>query len=249
VRLAKKNARSELSISREEWRRHAAADSSVLDTSPIFSLENQPYLVPRVHASQVSVQDFIQRFERPRKPVIIQGLLGEWPASAAWTPEKLLQKFPDTRFKVGSDDDGYPVRMKLKHYLMYISDAVHSQDDSPLYIFDGAFTEKRCARHMKQVCLAMRCYTAALTPTLPLLCNERGGSASTVAALNIEPWCNIYCLYSLSLRVWRVQFMGGMNWKRPTAIEGTMEHGKTSFSTKIFDGAIISVAQYLVPLR
>jgi hypothetical protein len=43
--------------------------------------------------------------------------------------------------------------------------------------------------------------------------------------------------------------MGGMNWKRPTAIKGTMHHAKTSFSTEIFAGAIISVLQYLAPLR
>jgi hypothetical protein len=43
--------------------------------------------------------------------------------------------------------------------------------------------------------------------------------------------------------------MGGMNSKRPTAIQGTMNHAKTSFSTEIFDGAIISVVQYLAPLR
>jgi hypothetical protein len=35
--------------------------------------------------------------------------------------------------------------------------------------------------------------------------------ATTVAALNIEPQCNIYCLLSLSLRFWRVQYMGAMN--------------------------------------
>jgi hypothetical protein len=43
--------------------------------------------------------------------------------------------------------------------------------------------------------------------------------------------------------------MGGMNWKRPTAIKGTMNHAKTSFSTEIFPGATISVAQYLALLR
>jgi hypothetical protein len=43
--------------------------------------------------------------------------------------------------------------------------------------------------------------------------------------------------------------MGGMNKKRLTAIKGTMNHAKTSFSTEIFAGAIISVVQYLVPLR
>jgi hypothetical protein len=43
--------------------------------------------------------------------------------------------------------------------------------------------------------------------------------------------------------------MGGMNWKCSTAIKGTVNHAKTSFSTEIFAGAIISVIQYLAPLR
>jgi hypothetical protein len=37
--------------------------------------------------------------------------------------------------------------------------------------------------------------------------------------------------------------MGGMNLKRPTAIKGTVNHAKTSVSTEICDGAIISVVQ------
>jgi hypothetical protein len=43
--------------------------------------------------------------------------------------------------------------------------------------------------------------------------------------------------------------MGGMNEIRPTAIRGTMNHAKTSFSTEIFAGAIISAIQYLAPLQ
>jgi hypothetical protein len=43
--------------------------------------------------------------------------------------------------------------------------------------------------------------------------------------------------------------MGGMNWERPTPIKGTMNHAKTSFSTEILTGAIISMVQCLAPLR
>lgn len=40
--------------------------------------------------------------------------------------------------QVGSDDEGYSVRMKFKHFLRYLSDPAHAPaDDSPLYIFDG----------------------------------------------------------------------------------------------------------------
>jgi hypothetical protein len=43
--------------------------------------------------------------------------------------------------------------------------------------------------------------------------------------------------------------MGGMNYKCPTAIKGAMNHAQTSFSTEICAGAILSVVQYLAPLR
>jgi hypothetical protein len=43
--------------------------------------------------------------------------------------------------------------------------------------------------------------------------------------------------------------MGVKNYKRTNAIKGTMNHGINCFSTDIFAGAIISVAQYLAPLR
>jgi hypothetical protein len=40
-----------------------------------------------------------------------------------------------------------------------------------------------------------------------------------------------------------------LNWKRPTAIKGTMNHARTSFSTEIFAGAKASMVQYLLLLR
>jgi hypothetical protein len=47
--------------------------------------------------------------------------------------------------------------------------------------------------------------------------------------------------FSLSLRFWRVKYIRVMNFKRPTAIEGTTHHAKAPFSTEMFAGAIISV--------
>ncbi len=45
--------------------------------------------------------------------------------------------------QVGSDDDGYAVRLSLSRFLQYCSSAEHGAvDDSPLYIFDGTFSER-----------------------------------------------------------------------------------------------------------
>lgn len=48
--------------------------------------------------------------------------------------------------QVGADDDGYAVRLKMKHFLGYLQDPRHMQDDSPMYIFDGTFGDRDGSR-------------------------------------------------------------------------------------------------------
>ncbi|KAK9861811.1 hypothetical protein WJX84_003667 [Apatococcus fuscideae] len=137
IRAAKRAARSELSVSRGEWRKHGWADTDVL------SIEGVHDNVRRFHASELSRAQFVELFERPRMPTVITGLIEDWPAQERWTEQALLQRFGDHRFKVGSDDDGYGVRLKLEHFLAYLSDPEHRLDDSPLYIFDGTFADPK----------------------------------------------------------------------------------------------------------
>ena len=62
----------------------------------------------------------------------------EWTAKCAW-------------LQVGADDEGYAVRMKLKHYMEYVHSEEHARaDDSPLYIFDGTFASRRGSRSMRR---------------------------------------------------------------------------------------------------
>jgi hypothetical protein len=152
VRDVKHEARSELSISKGDWSRRGEAGSNVLSTAALAKPPACDHTIPRVHIKDLTVEEFVRKFEAPKKPVIIQGLLDDWPARDKWLPEKLLQRIPDAELKVGADDDGYPVRMKLKHYLMYITDSEHGEkDDSPLYIFDGTFSEKKGSSGLSQV--------------------------------------------------------------------------------------------------
>ncbi|GAB4820044.1 hypothetical protein N2152v2_007090 [Parachlorella kessleri] len=146
VRAAKRAARSELSVSRGEWTRHSfAQDPSLLSTKGLVDT------LPRVHARDLSLAEFVEGFERPRRPVIIRGLCDGWPAAQQWTPERLLKRFGDHKFKIGSDDDGYAVRLKLKHIWRYFSHPQHGAvDDSPLYIFDGTFANRSGSRLMRR---------------------------------------------------------------------------------------------------
>ena len=128
----------------------------MLDTS---ALEQRPacmHTIPRIHIDEISPEQFRNDYEAPKRPVIIQGMLDDWPARDQWLPEKLLQRMPDAALKVGADDDGYPVRMKLKHYLMYVLDNENGVlDDSPLYIFDGTFSDKKGSNSLSKVCSAI----------------------------------------------------------------------------------------------
>ena len=42
---------------------------------------------------------------------------------------RLLRDYGSERFKVGEDDDGYAVYVKMRHYLRYL---LTTKDDSPL---------------------------------------------------------------------------------------------------------------------
>lgn len=89
-------------------------------------------------ASELSVQEFINKYEVPMKAVIIRNIPQHcsWPAHEKWNFERLSKKLGRRYFKVGEDDDGYSLKMRLKHFLKYLK---FNKDDSPLYIFDSRF--------------------------------------------------------------------------------------------------------------
>lgn len=70
-----------------------------------------------------------------------------WPALHRWDLAALATD-PDLRdrpLKVGEDDDGHTLRVKLRYFLRYLAT---NTDDSPLYIFDATFDEDRYAKRL-----------------------------------------------------------------------------------------------------
>jgi len=122
-------ARSELQL--DEWQQH----NYYYDQNLVTCSKDQ---IERIDARNVTREDFIEKYERPAKPVIIQHLIDDWPAMDKWSIEKLGKKYRNQRFKVGEDDDGKSVKLKMKYFLDY---ALNNHDDSPLYLFESSFGE------------------------------------------------------------------------------------------------------------
>lgn len=129
ARLTKRKARPELEDS--DWCEHKYVDN--------FS-EFRCFVdnVDRIHLNNVSLEEFIKRYEKPGKPIVIKGVQDNWRARSKWTISKLGKKYRNQKFKCGEDNEGYSVKLKMKYYIEYMRE---NQDDSPLYIFDSSFGE------------------------------------------------------------------------------------------------------------
>ena len=116
LRAAKRGTRSELSVSGGEWSKNQYS------TNPdVLSTANLGDDVPRISAKNVTIREFEERFITPRKPCIITDAMTHWPANHKWTYDRFLARFADHKFKVGSDDDGYAVRLKFSDIHYYVT--------------------------------------------------------------------------------------------------------------------------------
>ncbi|CAF0909213.1 unnamed protein product [Brachionus calyciflorus] len=131
IKSIKKKARSELKTD-EEWHKYNYYKNFDL------SYENLPDNIDRIDINKVSIEEFIEKYEKPYKPCIIKNAQTDWLAKEKWTLDKLEKKFRNKYFKVGEDDEGYSVKLKMKYYRQYIEKNI---DDSPLYLFESSFGE------------------------------------------------------------------------------------------------------------
>lgn len=94
--------------------------------------------MPRIHADEVSVEEFIEKFEKPCRPVIIQGITKNWPGQELWQINKLIERFGESMFKIGESDSGRKLKVSLNEYIEYV---LYNRDDSPLYMFESSLED------------------------------------------------------------------------------------------------------------
>jgi histone arginine demethylase JMJD6 len=89
-----------------------------------------------VDARDIPPSTFFEKYASKSKPVIIRGAIDEWPAIAEgkWDYDELLRRFKHVLFKVGEEDNGRKLKVKMKTFLDYMT---HQTDDSPLYLFES----------------------------------------------------------------------------------------------------------------
>lgn len=120
--------------------------STMLLLSPL--MQDAQRQIELVHANGLTIEMFRKKFEERHEPCIIQGLADHWKARASWSLNELRKVYGECRLKCGEDDDGYPLKVKLKHFMRYLASDDKELggarcDDSPLYVFASGIEESK----------------------------------------------------------------------------------------------------------
>ena len=88
--------------------------------------------IDRVAADSLSVADFVERYEKPNKPVILTGYLAtHWAAFAQWrSVAALAERAENPTMECGA------VEMRIADFEKYLASAMARLDESPIFIFD-----------------------------------------------------------------------------------------------------------------
>lgn len=94
-----------------------------------------PCTVERVKKEDLSVQAFIDNYESKNKPVIINGIVENWPAFKKWDWE-YLESASKSTFRATSATASQAAYFSVSQYRVY---SEYAKEEAPLYFFDRNF--------------------------------------------------------------------------------------------------------------
>lgn len=148
LNAAKKKERSNLELS--DWQKYGFAGPRTQEFEQLCCRGDDPHAgVPRIHCKELTREEFWEQYEARGLPCIIDGIPERegWPAHGLWTIDKFCRRFANIGFKVGKDDSGTPIRVRLDNFAAYMKT---QGDDSPLYVFDNKFGAHKDTREQLQ---------------------------------------------------------------------------------------------------
>jgi histone arginine demethylase JMJD6 len=117
--------------------------------------------IERVNVNDITVEQFMERYEKGSRPCILTGVTDSWRGMEEWQlkvsskqfytvdfnthfltqfifVQRLVERFGSSLFKIGESDSGRKLKVTLKEYIEY---ALFNRDDSPLYLFESNIEE------------------------------------------------------------------------------------------------------------
>ena len=102
-----------------------------------------------VDAKDLSIRDFIDKYEVANKPVIIRNCVGDWNALTAWkSKDYLIQVCANRKFRCTSASAPVAAMFTLEEYFSY---SEQTTEESPLYLFERDFAQVEQLRSDYQV--------------------------------------------------------------------------------------------------
>lgn len=135
------------SLKLEDWQRDNYFEKQSRCVDPVLYGTDPDFrdTIERIHVDDLTVEEFIERYEKGSRPVIIQGVVDRWPAHTKWQLDSLLEQYSHGRFKIGESDSGRKLRVTLAEFVDYM---YQNKDDSPLYLFESSLEDHEVAKKM-----------------------------------------------------------------------------------------------------